>query len=105
MRSQRIFQGLVMSTAAAAAALMLSACGPSQPEAQPTMPNTGTGPASSPASPGATSAEPTPSATPSATGTSTSSAAPAPGDPALCKASGLTAATDASEAERPAAFT
>jgi hypothetical protein len=96
MRSQRIFQGLVMSTAAAAAALMLSACGPSQPEAQPTTPNTGTGPASSPASPGATSAEPTPSATPSATGTSTSSAAPAPGDPALCKASGLTAATDAS---------
>ncbi|MBD1593093.1 DUF4232 domain-containing protein [Arthrobacter sp. S1_S22] len=98
MRSQRIFQGLVMSTAAAAAALMLSACGPAQPQSQPTAANTGTGTgsASSPASPEASSAAPTASAPPSSTGTPPSSAAPAPGDPALCKAAGLSAATDAS---------
>ncbi len=95
MRSQRIFQGLVMSTAAAAAALMLSACGPAQPQSQPTAASTGTGTgsASSPASPEASS---TASAPPSSTGTSPSSAAPATGDPALCKAAGLSAATDAS---------
>ena len=99
MRSQRIFQGLIMSTAAAAAALMLSACSPGQPQAQTTTP-AGTGTATSPASPDASSA---PSTTPepsSSAGTSpgpaATSAAPAPGEPALCKAAGLSAATDAS---------
>lgn len=91
MRSQRIFQGLVISTAAASAALMLSACSPGQSQAQ-TTPPAGT----SSASPDATSAAPTTSAPPSSAGTPTGSETTAPGAPARCKAAGLTAATDAS---------
>ena len=91
MRSQRIFQGLVISTAAASAALMLSACSPGQSQAQ-TTPPAGT----SSASPDATSAAPTTSAPPSSSGTPTGSETAAPGAPARCKAAGLTAATDAS---------
>ena len=99
MRSQRISHGLVMSTAAAAAALMLSGCGPSQPQTQAT-----TVPGTSSASPDATSASPaapaTPAETPSAAAPATpKSGAPATaktGGPGLCKAAGLSAATDAS---------
>lgn len=91
MRSQRIFQGLVMSTAAAAAVLMLSACGPGQSQAQTTPPG-GTGSAS----PDATSAAPTTPAPPSSAGTPGASGTPAPGTPSRCKAAGLSAATDAS---------
>jgi hypothetical protein len=98
MRSQRIFQGLVMSTAATAAALLLTACGSGQPQAQTTTP-AGTGTATSSVSPGASSAPstvPAPSSSADTPGTSTASAAPAPGEPGLCKAAGLSAATDAS---------
>nr|WP_171027095.1 DUF4232 domain-containing protein [Pseudarthrobacter sp. NamB4] len=93
MRSQQIFQGLAMTTAAAAAALMLSACSPSQPQTQSTTP-AATGPASGTASPDATSAPPS-SADPSPGTSASSPAAPAPSS-GLCKASGLSAATDAS---------
>lgn len=91
MRSQRISHGLILTTAAAAAALMLTGCGPSQPQTQAT-----TTPATGSASPDATSASPTVSGTPSETPPAT---APAPAEtaaPALCKAAGLSAATDAS---------
>lgn len=91
MRSQQIFQGLAMTTAAAAAALMLTACGASQPQSQTT-----TAPGTGSASPNATSAPPSTPAPPSSAGTSPSTAAPAPGTPGLCKAAGLSAATDAS---------
>jgi hypothetical protein len=71
-----------MTTAAAAAALLLTACGPSQPQAQET-----TAPATSSSSPGTSPA-----------GTSTpappSSASPTMSGPALCKAASLSAATD-----------
>ncbi|YCQ21300.1 DUF4232 domain-containing protein [Arthrobacter sp. Z1-9] len=90
MRSQRISHGLVITTAAGAA-LMLSGCGPSEPQAQPT-----TSPDTSSASPGTTSASPSASETPSATPSTTAPATTAPGAPALCKAAGLSAATDAS---------
>lgn len=86
MRSQRNSSRLVMATAVAAAALVLAGCGPSQPQQQST-----TSP-SSPAPTGTDSASPSGSATPDATGTPSSSAA---GSPGLCKAAGLTAATDA----------
>lgn len=90
MRSQTIFQGLVMSTAAAAAALMLTACGPSQPQSQSTDPGSSpSGPDSQSASPAASTPPPSASSTPAP-----STAAPA--GPALCKAAGLSAATDAS---------
>ena len=95
MRSQRIFQGLVMSTAAAAAALMLSACSPGQSQAQ-TTPSSGTGSTTSSTSPDATSAAPATPAPPSSAGTPGGSETPVPGAPARCKAAGLTAATDAS---------
>ncbi|VXC37897.1 Putative secreted lipoprotein [Arthrobacter sp. 9AX] len=86
MRSQRISHGFVITTAAAAAALLLSGCGPSQPQSQSATPGTGS------PSPGATSAPPAPSGTSSATSPATG----APAGPALCKAAGLSAATDAS---------
>ena len=90
MRSQRISHGLVMTTAAAAAALMLSGCGPSQPQSQ----TTSTAPGSSSASPSAPSASPTSSGSPS--GSAPPATAPPVAGPGLCKAAGLTAATDAS---------
>jgi hypothetical protein len=83
MKSQLLSQGFAISTAAAAAALLLTACGPSQPQTQGTTEpgSTSASPATSSAAPG-TSAPPS-SATPTATG------------PALCKAATLSAATDA----------
>lgn len=90
MRSQRISHGLAITTAAAAAALMLSGCGPSEPQAQPTTPDT------SSASPDPSSAAPTASETSSGTPTTAAPATAAPEAPALCNAAGLAAATDAS---------
>jgi hypothetical protein len=92
MRSQRISHGLAITTAAAAAALLLSGCGPSQPQSSTTTPPGTSSASPGSASPGATSASPGQSAPPSATATMT---AP-PAGPALCKAAGLSAATDAS---------
>jgi len=93
MRSQRISHGFAITTAAAAAALLLSGCGPSQPQSSSTTP-----PGTGSASPGATSASPSPSGSasesPSASASAPATAAPA--GPALCKAAGLSAATDAS---------
>lgn len=73
-----------MTTAIAAAALMLTACGSSQPQAQGTT-EPGTGPASPSTAPASSSGPGTPS-----------SPAPSPSGPALCKADSLSAATDAS---------
>jgi hypothetical protein len=73
-----------MTTAAAAAALLLTACGPSQPQTQGTT------------EPGTSSASPsTSSAAPSTTAPPPPSASPTMAAPALCKAATLTAATDA----------
>jgi hypothetical protein len=84
MRPQRISQGFVITTAVAAAALMLTACGPSQPQTQGTT------------EPGTTSASPTTtSASPSASQTSPSSSTSTPAGQALCKAGALAATTDA----------
>ncbi|NUP58875.1 MAG: DUF4232 domain-containing protein [Pseudarthrobacter sp.] len=97
MRSHKLSQGIVMSTAATAAALLLTGCGPSQPQSQAT-----TTPATTPATTSASaSATPTTTTSP-ATATPTPSPASPPasdatgggGTPALCKAAGLTAATD-----------
>jgi len=101
MRSQKISQGLVMTTAAAAAVLLLSACGPSQPQSQPTSSPAGSGQASTSATPSATTSSPASSApatsTPSSPAPGTSAPGTSgPGTPGLCKATGLTAATDAS---------
>lgn len=84
MTSQRISQGFVITTAVAAAALMLTACGPSQPQAQGT-----TSPGTNSASPSTTPASPDASQPPSSSGTHTEAG------PALCKAASLSAATDA----------
>ncbi|MET3174823.1 UNVERIFIED_ORG: hypothetical protein ABIB52_002674 [Arthrobacter sp. UYCu721] len=84
MTSQRISQGFVITTAVAAAALMLTACGPSQPQTQGT-----TSPGTNSASPSTTPASPDSSQSPSSSGTT-------PAGPALCKAATLSAATDAS---------
>jgi hypothetical protein len=94
MTSQKISQGFAMTTAAAAAALLLTACGPSQPQSQTT-----TAPATGQASQSPTSSAST--APPSSAPVTTTPDSPAPGTtaagaPALCKAAGLTAATDAS---------
>ncbi|TAP43664.1 DUF4232 domain-containing protein [Arthrobacter sp. S39] len=82
MRSQLLSQGFAISTAAAAAALLLTACGPSQPQTQGT-----TEPGTSSGSPATSSAAPGTSAPPSST-------APTATGPALCKAATLSAATD-----------
>ncbi len=84
MTSQRISKGFVITTAVAAAALMLTACGPSQPQTQGT-----TSPGTNSASPSTTPASPDPSQSPSSSGTTQAG-------PALCKAATLSAATDAS---------
>ncbi len=84
MTSQRISQGFVITTAVAAAALMLTACGPSQPQTQGT-----TTPGTNSASPSTTPASPDSSPSPSSSATT-------PAGPALCKAATLSAATDAS---------
>ena len=82
MKSQLLSQGFAISTAAAAAALLLTACGPSQPQTQGT-----TEPGTTSASPATSSAAPGTSAPPS-------SAAPTSTGPALCKAATLSAAND-----------
>lgn len=84
MRSQGISQGFVL-TAAAAVALLLSACGPSQPQTQGTTPSGGDSPSPS-ASPASPDPTPPPSSSPGPT---------TPAGPALCKAATLSAATDA----------
>ncbi|WP_426989624.1 DUF4232 domain-containing protein [Pseudarthrobacter sp. Y6] len=86
MTSQRISQGFVITTAVAAAALMLTACGPSQPQTQGT-----TSPGTNSASPSTTPASPDASQSPSPSSSGTTQAGPA-----LCKAATLSAATDAS---------
>ena len=84
MTSQRISQGFLITTAVAAAALMLTACGPSQAQPQGT------------SAPGTDSASPAPtSAAPSASQSPTSLATTGPTGPSLCKAATLSAATDA----------
>jgi hypothetical protein len=85
MTSQRISQGFVITTAVAAAALLLTACGPSQPQTQGT-----TTPGTNSASPSTTPASPDASQSPSSSGTNTQAG------PALCKAATVSAATDAS---------
>jgi len=95
MRSQKISQGFAMTTAIAASALLLTACGPSQPQSQTT-----TSPATRQASQSPTGTASTPPPASSAPASSTP-ASPAPGttaagEPGLCKAAGLTAAIDAS---------
>ncbi|MBT2536172.1 DUF4232 domain-containing protein [Arthrobacter sp. ISL-69] len=85
MRSQPIKNGLVITTAVAAAALLLTACGPSQPQSQGTPE-----PASTSSTPSGSSAPATsqaPSSTPP-------SSAPAPAGPSLCKAANLTVSED-----------
>lgn len=84
MTSQRISQGFVITTAVAAAALLLTACGPSQPQMQGT-----TVPGTNSASPSSTPTSPDASQSPSSSATT-------PAGPALCKAATLSAATDAS---------
>lgn len=83
MRSERISQGFVITTAVAAAALMLTACGPGQPQGQQT---TQSGTSASPS---------TTSPSPSGSSSSSSSTPAATTGPALCKADSLSAATDA----------
>lgn len=85
MTSQRISQRFVITTAVAAAALTLTACGPSQPQAQET-----TSPGTGPANPSTAPASPDASQPPSSSAPNTQAG------PALCKAATLSAATDAS---------
>lgn len=85
MRSQPIKNGLVITTAVAAAALLLTACGPSQPQSQGT-----SGPASTSSTPSGSSAP----ATSQAPSSMPPSSAPAPAGPALCKAANLTVTED-----------
>lgn len=103
MRLQRINNGLIGTTAAAALALLLTACGPSQPAGQ-----SGTEPAAGSASASAGQAAPETSAPPSSSSAAAPSATPtrptaasATSSPAstgagsqLCKASALKASTD-----------
>ncbi|MDE8669368.1 DUF4232 domain-containing protein [Pseudarthrobacter sp. H3Y2-7] len=86
MTSQRISQGFLITTAVAAAAMMLTACGSGQ--AQPQSQGT--------TAPGTESAKPAPtSAAPSASQAPTSLATTGPTGPSRCKAATLSAATDA----------
>lgn len=96
MRPQRITNGLLCTTAAAALALLLTACGPSQPATQGT-----TEPATGSTTPGTqaapeTSAPSSSSASPQSEPASTSAGpqSTAAGTQ-LCKAAGLKATTDA----------
>nr|WP_175417125.1 DUF4232 domain-containing protein [Arthrobacter sp. 24S4-2] len=85
MRSQPM-KNVVITTAVAAVALLLTACGPSQPQSQGTPE-----PASSSSSPSAPATSQAPSSTPPS-----SSSAPSPAGPARCKAANLTASEDSS---------
>lgn len=85
MRSQPTKKGLVITTAVAAAALLLTACGPSQPQSQGTP------------EPASTSSTPSGSSEPAASQAPTTtppSSAPAPAGPGLCKAANLTVTED-----------
>lgn len=86
MTAQRINNRLVFTTAAAAAALFLAGCGTGTPQSQ-TSSTPASSAASSPSQSAAAAAGPG-SATPAP-------AASTPAGPALCKAAGLTATTDA----------
>lgn len=91
MRSQPIKNGFAITTAVAAAALLLTACGPSQPQPQGTP-----GPATVTSTPSASSAPATsqaPSTPPSSSPASSPSSA-APAGPARCKAAHLTLSLD-----------
>ncbi|WP_368074311.1 DUF4232 domain-containing protein [Arthrobacter sp. 24S4-2] len=79
-------KNVVITTAVAAVALLLTACGPSQPQSQGTPE-----PASSSSSPSAPATSQAPSSTPPS-----SSSAPSPAGPARCKAANLTASEDSS---------
>ena len=100
MRPQRITKGLIGTTAAAALALLLAACGPSQPASQGTTepapgsatPSTQSAPETS--TPSSSSAVPTQPQPASPTATSAAPQSTAAGTQ-LCKASGLKATTDA----------
>jgi hypothetical protein len=100
MRPQRITKGLIGTTAAAALALLLAACGPSQPASQGTTepapgsatPSTQSAPETS--TPSSSSAAPTQPQPASPTATSAAPQSTAAGTQ-LCKASGLKATTDA----------
>lgn len=94
MRSQQKFKGLFLTTALGAAALLLTACGPSAPQTQPTTTAPGSGSATS-AAPSA-SASASPSAPASTAPASSAPATSDPASPALCKSAGLVAETDAS---------
>jgi hypothetical protein len=94
MRSQTTFQGIALSTAAMAAALLLTACGAGQPQSQSSTSPPQAGTAS--AVPSATTAP----ATASAPATSTASPVTTPSEtaaagPGRCRADALSAATDA----------
>lgn len=100
MRLQRITNGLICTTAAAALALLLTACGPSQPAGQQTS-EPGAG---SPSPGGSQAASETagPSSSSSSAGQSNPSASQSSGAPQatsgsvqICKASTLKATTDA----------
>jgi Protein of unknown function (DUF4232) len=88
MTSQRISQGLLITTAAAAAAMLLTACGPGQAQ-----PQGASAPGTDSASP--TSSPTVTSAAPSASQSPTSLATTGPTGPSRCKAATLSAATDA----------
>jgi len=107
MRHHRIPIGLAGTTAAAALALLLTACGPSQPSSQSSPEQTtGQAEASSSASPGASATSDPPSSVPAASPSASAPSKPAPTSAAaqpgstaagaqLCKSSALKASTDA----------
>jgi hypothetical protein len=88
MRSQPNKNGFAITTAVAAAVLLLTACGTSQPQSQGTP-----GPAPVSSTPPASSApaSPTPSSEPPSSSPSQSAA---PAGPSLCKAANLTVSQD-----------
>jgi hypothetical protein len=88
MRSQPTKKGLVITTAVAAAALLLTACGPGQPQSQGTP-----APATVSSAPSTSSAPA--SQAPSSTPPSSSSQSAAPAGPSRCKAANLTVSQDA----------
>jgi hypothetical protein len=96
MRLQRITKGLTCTTAAAALALLLTACGPSQPAGQGGA-ETGSPSASQPAPETSAPSSSSSSAAPSSPSASPSSGAPqvSSAGAQLCKASTLKATTDA----------
>ncbi|ABK02025.1 hypothetical protein JOE40_003809 [Arthrobacter sp. PvP102] len=88
MRSQPIKNGFAITTAVAAAAFLLTACGPSQPQPQ------GTSGAASTSSAPASSSAPAASQSPSTPAASPPSSTPASAQQGLCKAANLTVSSD-----------